>query len=203
MDNATGGFYCVGGRTGFLVSPPAPEYEGERFVQKALSACIMSASARDRRKHRRGLSLREDAGCADHPRAAGGWLGAGSLLDPVRRSRWRAARIGLRARQRRVRRPGQSESKRILSTRGSRQASDRTPTRGGFASRSLHRQAAVPAACRINGLADHSFWFMSLLAQSGHALLHCKCPLMTQSGHYAHGLEALRRTMPSASGATK
>jgi catechol 2,3-dioxygenase-like lactoylglutathione lyase family enzyme len=28
------GYYCVGGRTGFLICPPAPEYHGERFVQR-------------------------------------------------------------------------------------------------------------------------------------------------------------------------
>ncbi|MEP7210137.1 MAG: VOC family protein [Alphaproteobacteria bacterium] len=33
MDTESG-YYCVGGRTGVLVSAPAPEHEGERFVQR-------------------------------------------------------------------------------------------------------------------------------------------------------------------------
>ena len=36
-------------RTGVLISPPAPEHEGERS-SSAASACTMSASARDRGK---------------------------------------------------------------------------------------------------------------------------------------------------------
>ena len=50
MDDATGGFYCVGGRTGFLVSPPAPEYEGERFVQRRVGlhhVCFRARSKED------------------------------------------------------------------------------------------------------------------------------------------------------------
>jgi catechol 2,3-dioxygenase-like lactoylglutathione lyase family enzyme len=33
MDTPGGGYYCVGGRTGVLISPPDPQHEGERFVQ--------------------------------------------------------------------------------------------------------------------------------------------------------------------------
>ena len=34
--DSPGGFYCVGGRTGFLVSRPDPEYAGARFVQRRM-----------------------------------------------------------------------------------------------------------------------------------------------------------------------
>ena len=50
MDDATGGFYCVGGRTGFLVSPPAPEHDGERFVQRRVGlhhVCFRARSKED------------------------------------------------------------------------------------------------------------------------------------------------------------
>lgn len=43
-----GGFYCVGGRTGVLVSPPAPEHEGERFVQRRVGLHHVCFRARSR-----------------------------------------------------------------------------------------------------------------------------------------------------------
>jgi catechol 2,3-dioxygenase-like lactoylglutathione lyase family enzyme len=47
MDN-TNGYYCVGGRTGVLISPPAPEYEGERFVQRRVGLHHVCFRARSR-----------------------------------------------------------------------------------------------------------------------------------------------------------
>ncbi len=47
MDNA-GGYYCVGGRTGVLISPPAPEHEGERFVQRRVGLHHICFRARSR-----------------------------------------------------------------------------------------------------------------------------------------------------------
>lgn len=47
------GFYCVGGRTGVLISPPAPEYEGERFVQRRIGlhhVCFRARSRHDVRE---------------------------------------------------------------------------------------------------------------------------------------------------------
>lgn len=49
MDDAAG-YYCVGGRTGVLISPPAPEHEGERFVQRRVGlhhACFRARSHAD------------------------------------------------------------------------------------------------------------------------------------------------------------
>lgn len=49
MDD-TSGYYCVGGRTGVLVSPPAPEHEGERFVQRRVGlhhVCFRARSHAD------------------------------------------------------------------------------------------------------------------------------------------------------------
>lgn len=47
MDNA-GGYYCVGGRTGVLVSPPDPEHDGERFVQRRVGLHHVCFRARSR-----------------------------------------------------------------------------------------------------------------------------------------------------------
>lgn len=47
MDNP-GGYYCVGGRTGVLVSPPAPEHDGERFVQRRVGLHHVCFRARSR-----------------------------------------------------------------------------------------------------------------------------------------------------------
>ena len=47
MDNDYG-YYCVGGRTGFLVSRPAPEHEGERFVQTRIGLHHVCFRARTR-----------------------------------------------------------------------------------------------------------------------------------------------------------
>lgn len=47
MDNP-GGYYCVGGRTGVLISPPAPEHEGERFVQRRIGLHHLCFRARTR-----------------------------------------------------------------------------------------------------------------------------------------------------------
>lgn len=47
-DNA--GFYCVGGRTGVLISPPAPEHAGERFQQRRVGlhhVCFRARSKED------------------------------------------------------------------------------------------------------------------------------------------------------------
>jgi len=44
------GFYCVGGRTGVLISKPAPEHEGERFVQQRVGlhhVCFRARSKED------------------------------------------------------------------------------------------------------------------------------------------------------------
>lgn len=52
MDD-TSGYYCVGARTGVLVSPPAPEYEGERFVQRRVGlhhVCFRARSREDVRE---------------------------------------------------------------------------------------------------------------------------------------------------------
>lgn len=43
-----GGYYCVGGRTGFLVSPPDPAHEGERFVQRRVGLHHLCFRARSR-----------------------------------------------------------------------------------------------------------------------------------------------------------
>jgi catechol 2,3-dioxygenase-like lactoylglutathione lyase family enzyme len=43
-----GGYYCVGGRTGVLISPPAPEHEGERFVQRRIGLHHLCFRARVR-----------------------------------------------------------------------------------------------------------------------------------------------------------
>jgi len=45
-----GGYYCVGGRTGVLISPPAPEHEGERFQQRRVGlhhVCFRARSKED------------------------------------------------------------------------------------------------------------------------------------------------------------
>lgn len=42
------GFYCVGGRTGVLISKPAPEHEGERFVQQRVGLHHVCFRARSR-----------------------------------------------------------------------------------------------------------------------------------------------------------
>jgi catechol 2,3-dioxygenase-like lactoylglutathione lyase family enzyme len=44
------GFYCVGGRTGVLISRPAPEHEGQRFVQQRVGlhhVCFRARSKED------------------------------------------------------------------------------------------------------------------------------------------------------------
>jgi catechol 2,3-dioxygenase-like lactoylglutathione lyase family enzyme len=43
-----GGYYCVGGRTGVLVSPPDPAYEGERFIQRRVGLHHICFRARTR-----------------------------------------------------------------------------------------------------------------------------------------------------------
>jgi catechol 2,3-dioxygenase-like lactoylglutathione lyase family enzyme len=47
LDNAYG-YYCVGGRTGVLISKPAPEYEGQRFVQQRVGLHHVCFRARSR-----------------------------------------------------------------------------------------------------------------------------------------------------------
>ncbi|MBI1186802.1 MAG: VOC family protein [Alphaproteobacteria bacterium] len=47
MDNAFA-YYCVGGRTGFGIEPPADEYAGERFVQKRVGLHHICFRARTR-----------------------------------------------------------------------------------------------------------------------------------------------------------
>lgn len=47
MDNQ-GGYYCVGGRTGVLISPPDPEHEGERFNQRRVGLHHICFRARSR-----------------------------------------------------------------------------------------------------------------------------------------------------------
>jgi catechol 2,3-dioxygenase-like lactoylglutathione lyase family enzyme len=42
------GAYWLGGKTGVLVSPPAPEYEGERFVQRRIGLHHICFRARSR-----------------------------------------------------------------------------------------------------------------------------------------------------------
>lgn len=42
------GYYCVGGRTGVLISKPAPEHEGERFVQQRVGLHHVCFRARSR-----------------------------------------------------------------------------------------------------------------------------------------------------------
>jgi catechol 2,3-dioxygenase-like lactoylglutathione lyase family enzyme len=41
-------YYCVGGRTGFAVQRPAPEHEGERFVQNRVGLHHICFRARER-----------------------------------------------------------------------------------------------------------------------------------------------------------
>lgn len=47
LDNEYG-YYCVGGRTGVLISKPAPEHEGERFVQQRVGLHHVCFRARSR-----------------------------------------------------------------------------------------------------------------------------------------------------------
>src|SRR5262245_50068454 len=47
LDNEYG-YYCVGGRTGVLISKPAPEHEGERFVQQRVGLHHVCFRARTR-----------------------------------------------------------------------------------------------------------------------------------------------------------
>ncbi|MBK8838834.1 MAG: VOC family protein [Hyphomonadaceae bacterium] len=47
LDNEYG-YYCVGGRTGVLISKPAPEYDGERFVQTRVGLHHVCFRARSR-----------------------------------------------------------------------------------------------------------------------------------------------------------
>lgn len=47
MDSPAG-YYCVGGRTGFLVSPPDPAHEGERFAQRRVGLHHLCFRARSR-----------------------------------------------------------------------------------------------------------------------------------------------------------
>ncbi len=47
MDD-TSGYYCVGGRTGVLISPPAPEHEGVRFDQRRIGLHHLCFRARSR-----------------------------------------------------------------------------------------------------------------------------------------------------------
>jgi len=47
-DNASGATW-LGGHTGVLLSPPAPEYEGERFVQRRIGLHHVCFAARSRR----------------------------------------------------------------------------------------------------------------------------------------------------------
>lgn len=47
MDNDFA-YYCVGGRTGFGIEPPAPEYAGERFNQKRVGLHHICFRARER-----------------------------------------------------------------------------------------------------------------------------------------------------------
>lgn len=46
--NNEGGYYCVGGRTGVLISPPAPEHAGERFNQRRVGLHHVCFRARSR-----------------------------------------------------------------------------------------------------------------------------------------------------------
>jgi catechol 2,3-dioxygenase-like lactoylglutathione lyase family enzyme len=49
MDDRSG-YYCVGGRTGVLISPPDPQHEGERFVQRRVGlhhVCLRARSRED------------------------------------------------------------------------------------------------------------------------------------------------------------
>lgn len=43
-----GFYYCVGGRTGFAVSAPEQQYEGERFVQRRVGLHHVCFRARER-----------------------------------------------------------------------------------------------------------------------------------------------------------
>ncbi len=47
MDN-DGGYYCVGGRTGVLISPPDTEHEGARFEQRRVGLHHVCFRARSR-----------------------------------------------------------------------------------------------------------------------------------------------------------
>ena len=47
LDNEYG-YYCVGSRTGVLISKPAPEHEGERFVQSRVGLHHVCFRARSR-----------------------------------------------------------------------------------------------------------------------------------------------------------
>jgi catechol 2,3-dioxygenase-like lactoylglutathione lyase family enzyme len=47
MDDASG-YYCVGGRTGVLISPPDPQFEGERFQQRRVGLHHVCFRARSR-----------------------------------------------------------------------------------------------------------------------------------------------------------
>ena len=45
------------------------------------------------------------------------------------------------------------------------------------------KEASASCDHRLSG---HSGMTRPLLAQSGHCLVHCTCPLLTQSGHQDH-----------------
>jgi catechol 2,3-dioxygenase-like lactoylglutathione lyase family enzyme len=47
MDNEFA-YYCIGGRTGFGIEPPAPEHKGERFVQNRVGLHHVCFRARER-----------------------------------------------------------------------------------------------------------------------------------------------------------
>jgi catechol 2,3-dioxygenase-like lactoylglutathione lyase family enzyme len=67
-------FYCVGGRTGFAVSAPAPEHAGERFVQRRVGLHHVCFRARSR-------------GDVDEAHAFVTKLGA-TIVHPPREDRW-------------------------------------------------------------------------------------------------------------------
>ena len=46
--NNEGGYYCVGGRTGVMISPPDPEHAGERFNQRRVGLHHICFRARSR-----------------------------------------------------------------------------------------------------------------------------------------------------------
>jgi catechol 2,3-dioxygenase-like lactoylglutathione lyase family enzyme len=57
-------FYCVGGRTGFAVSAPAPEHEGARFVQRRVGLHHLCFRARTRQDVEEAYKFLQKIGAA-------------------------------------------------------------------------------------------------------------------------------------------
>jgi catechol 2,3-dioxygenase-like lactoylglutathione lyase family enzyme len=80
-------FYCVGGRTGFGIHAPAPEYAGQKFRQGSVGLHHHCFRARERADIDEAHEFLKKIGA----RPATGRLCAGLLLGAVRGSRRRQA----------------------------------------------------------------------------------------------------------------